>query len=70
MTVLSAQNTQNGRRFGETAHADCVRRRIMLESAKKKPQPPPTIKHSLHFEAKVPNPAFRQLVVLAEEGAT
>lgn len=35
--VPSAQDSKNGKRFGEMAHADCVRRRIMLESAKKNP---------------------------------
>lgn len=43
----------------------------MLESAKKKPTPKLNFKnqHPLHLEGKVPNPAFSQLVVLAEEGA-
>lgn len=65
MTVPSVQDSQNGRKDGEMAYADYVRRSIMLEPAKKNPN-----QHLLHLEAKVPNPTFRQMVVLLEKGAT
>lgn len=40
MTVPSARDSQNGRKVGDMTYADCVSRRIMLESAKKTPPKP------------------------------